>query len=112
MNNSGAGLPRRPGATALASSYANPETESVLDGQSLLHRLSARSRAGRAACRKGFGVFHQDAFHFLNRFRVALHRMGRVHNLFRCDAVDMRAGILDYAITAIRRRAATLDPRR
>ena len=55
-------------------------------------------------------MLDQDTLHFLNRLWITLHRMCRVHNLFRCDAVDMRARIFYYSVSSICRRATAFNP--
>ena len=60
--------------------------------------------------RQAVRMLHQDALHFLNRFRIALHRMRRMDDLLRCDAVDMRARIFYHPVSSIRRRAPPSTP--
>ena len=55
--------------------------------------------------RQAVRVLDQDALHFLNRFRIALHGMRRMDDLLRCDAVDMRARIFYHSVSSICRRA-------
>ena len=45
-------------------------------------------------------MLKQDPPHFLNRLRLALHRVAKPHDQFRFHPLNMRAFVLDDPVTA------------
>src|ERR1044071_4209516 len=75
-------------------------------------RASADSTIEERACRESgpaVYVLDQDALYFLNRLRISLHRMGRIYDLLRFDAFNVRARILDDAVSPPGRRPPAVN---
>ena len=54
-------------------------------------------------------MLEQDALHFLDCFWITLHRVWRIYDLLRFDPFDVRARILDDAVSALCRRATAFN---
>ena len=55
-------------------------------------------------------MLEQDALHFLDRFWITLHRVWRIYDLLRFDPFDVRARILDDAVSSFGRRPTAFNP--